>query len=151
MKILLSLQPLLLLIITGCSTSVEVKDFKPAQTPQGIEMELSLNGDVLDGQKVKGELLAVRDDGVLLNVADYPDSAGAGNTIVLIPFWMMDRAKLEQMGSAKVESQGEEANKMYLARLRLVSRFTQGLSDELLAELLMKMGQEEVVVPHKTE
>lgn len=151
MKILLSLQPLLLLIITGCSTSVEVKDFKPAQNPQGIEMELSLNGDVLDGQKVKGELLAVRDDGVLLNVADYPDSAGAGNTIVLIPFWMMDRAKLEQMGSAKVESQGEEANKMYLARLRLVSRFTQGLSDELLAELLMKMGQEEVVVPHKTE
>ena len=100
MKILLSLQPLLLLIITGCSTSVEVKDFKPAQNPQGIEMELSLNGDVLDGQKVKGELLAVRDDGVLLNVADYPDSAGAGNTIVLIPFWMMDRAKLEQMGSA---------------------------------------------------
>lgn len=151
MKISLSLQLLLLLVAAGCSTSVEVKDFKPAQGPEGIQMELSLNGDVLDGKKVKGELLAVRGDGVLLNVVDYPESAGPGNTIVLIPFWMMDRAELEQMGSAKVESQGEEANEVYLARLRLVSRFPQGLADELLAELLARMGQEQVAVPHKKE
>lgn len=151
MKTSLSLQLLLLLVAAGCSTSVEVKDFKPAQGPEGVQMELSLNGDVLDGKKVKGELLAVSGDGVLLNVTDYPESAGPGNTIVLIPFWMMDRAKLEQMGSAKVESQGEEANDVYLARLRLVSRFPQGLSDELLAELLAGMGQEQVAVPHKKE
>lgn len=151
MKISLLFPLVLLLVTVGCSTSVEVKDFKPAQAPHGIQMELSLNGDVLDGNKIEGELLAVRGDGVLLNVADYPDSTAPGNTIVLIPFWMMDRAKLEQMGSAKVESQGEEANELYLARLRLVSRFPQGLSDELLAKLLTETGQGEVAVPHKTE
>ncbi len=151
MKKSLLLQLLVPLVTAGCSTNVEVKDFKPAQSPHGIQMELSLNGDVLDGNKITGELLAVRADGVLLNVAEYPDSEGPGNSIVLIPFWMMNRAKLEQMGSVKVESQGEEANELYLARLRLVSRFPQGLSDELLAKLLTEMGQGEIAVPHKTE
>jgi hypothetical protein len=133
------------------STSVEVKDFKPAQDPQGIQMELSLHGNVIDGDKIDGELLAAGGDGVLLDVADYPGSAGSASTVVLIPFWMMDRAKLEQMGSAKLESQGEEGNEVYLTRLRMVSRFPQGLSDELLAELLTEIGQEELEVPHRTE
>jgi hypothetical protein len=151
MRALLSAPLIFVLTTAGCSTSVEVKDFKPAQGPQGIQMEISLNGDVIDGNKIAGELLEVRGDGVLLNVADYPDSGGVENTVVLIPFWMMDRATLEQMGSARVESQGEEANKIYLERLRLVSRFPQGLSDELLADLLSEQGQKEVQVPHRKD
>lgn len=151
MKKLLSLQLMFFLATAGCSTSVEVKDFKPAQGPHGIDMELKLNGNVIDGDKISGELLAVRGDGVLLNVDDYPDSTSKKQSVVLIPFWMMDTAKLEQMGTAKVESQGEEKNKVYLDRLRLVSRFPQGLSDDLLAELLTIMGQEQVEVPHRTE
>lgn len=151
MKTLLSSGLLFLLATAACSTSVAVKDFKPAQHPQGIQMELLLNGNVIDGNKIDGELLAVRGDGVLLNVADYPGSTLSGNTVVLIPFWMMDTAKLEQMGRAKVESQGEEKNKLYLDRLRLLSRFPQGLSDDLLAELLQRVGQEEVEVPRKKE
>ena len=151
MRILLSVQLLLFLAMAGCSTSVEVKDFKPAQGPQGVQMELSLNGNVIDGDEIAGELLAVRDDGVLLSVVDYPDSVSAKNTVVLIPFWMMDTAKLEQMGSAKVQSEGEESNEIYLARLRLVSRFPQGLSDDLLTELLTELGQEQVEVPHRAE
>lgn len=151
MKTLSSTGLLLLLTTAGCSTSVAVKDFKPAQYPQGIQMELLLNGNVIDGSKIDGELLAVRGDGVLLNVADYPGSKRSGNTVVLIPFWMMDTARLEQMGRAKVESQGEEKNKLYLDRLRLLSRFPQGLSDDLLAELLQSVGQEKVEVPRKAE
>jgi len=151
MKTLLSVPLIAFLALAGCSTSVEVKDFKPAQGPQGIQMEISLNGDVIDGNRVEGELLAVRADGVILNVTDYPGSAKGENTLVLIPFWMMDRATLEQMGSAKVESQGEEANKVYLERLRMVSRFPQGLSDELLSELLTEMGQKQLEVPHRTD
>ena len=151
MKINLSVQAIILLALVGCSTSVEVEDFKPAQGPQGIQMELMLNGNVIDGNKVSGELLAVHDDGVLLNVDDYPDSASDANTVVLIPYWMMDTAKLEQMGRAKVESQGEKQNKVYLDRLRLLARFPQGLSEDLLTKLLTEMGQEQVEVPHRTE
>ena len=142
---------MLILAMGGCSTSVEVKDFKPAQGPQGIQMELTLNGDVIDGDKISGELLAVRGDGVLLNVVDYPNSVSAPTTVVLIPFWMMDTASLEQMGRAKVESQGEEKNKVYLERLRLLARFPQGLSDQLLAVLLSDLGQEQLEVPRRLE
>lgn len=151
MNILSLAGPLLLLAAAGCSTSVAVKDFKPAQHPEGVQMELKLNGDVIDGNKIAGELLAVRGDGVLLRVDDYPGPGRSGQTVVLIPFWMMDTAKLEQMGSAKVESQGEEKNQLYLDRLRVVSRFPQGLSEELLTKLLATMGQEEVEVPRRTE
>lgn len=151
MKKVLSVRAIILLALAGCSTSVEVEDFKPAQGPQGIQMELTLNGNVIDGNKLSGELLAVRDDGVLLNVDDYPDSASAAKTVVLIPFWMMDTAKLEQMGRAKVESQGEEQNKVYLDRLRLLARFPQGLSEDLLTKLLTETGQEQVEVPHRTD
>jgi hypothetical protein len=142
---------MLLLALGGCSTSVEVKDFKPAQGPQGVQMELTLNGNVIDGNQISGELLAVRGDGVLLNVIDYPDSVSAPSTVVLIPFWMMDTAKLEQMGRAKVESQGEEKNKVYLERLRLGSRFPQGISDQLLTDLLSELGQEQLEVPRRSE
>ena len=141
----------LVLAAVSCSSSVEVRNFKPAQGPHGVQMELKLNRNVIDGDKVKGELLAVHDDAVLLSVVDFPDSVGAGNTVVLVPFGIMDTVKVEQMGTAKVESRGEEANETYRARLRLVARFPQGLSDELLSDLLQRMGQREVEVLHTTE
>ncbi len=141
----------LYLLVAGCSTSVEVKDFKPAQHPQGIHMEVKLNGDVVDGNKLEGELLAVRQDGVLLNVSDYPGRRKGTRLIVLVPFWMMDTVTLEQMGRAKVESQGEEQNQIYLDRLRRLARFPQGLSEELLAQLLEKYGQEQLEEPRRAE
>ena len=64
---------------------------------------------------------------------------------------MMKTANLEQMGKAKVESQGEEMNKVYLDRLRMVSRFPQGLSDELLEPLLANYDQESLVSPFREE
>lgn len=114
-------------------------------------MEVKLNGDVIEGGKVVGELLAVRTDGVLLNVAGYQDNAKDDNRVVLVPYWMMNTARLEQMGRARIESQGEEMNEVYLNRLRLVSRFPQGLSDELLTELMSRQGQEKLEVPQRLE
>lgn len=146
-----SLLLLLVLSIAGCSVGVKVEDFEPAQGPHGVQMELKLNGNVIDGNKISGELLAVREDGVLLNVIDHPDYPNATGRIVLIPFWMMNTAELEQMGRVKVASQGKEMDEVYLNRLRLVARFPQGLSDELLAVLLAELGQDQVEVPHRTD
>lgn len=136
---------------SGCSTGIGVADFKPAQEPAGVHMEISLNGDVIEGDKVEGELLAVRADGVLLNVPGYLDVAPHVRRVVLIPYWMMDTAKLEQMGRARVESESEQMTQVYLNRLRLVSRFPQGLSDELLADLMSRQGQAALEVPQKVE
>jgi hypothetical protein len=141
----------LVLLFCGCSTGIEVAEFKPAQQPEGVHMEMKLNGDVIDGNKIEGELLAVRADGVLLNVFGYLDHDNDVRRVVLIPFWMMDTVTLEQMGRAKVESQGEEQNKIYLERLRLVSRFPQGMSDQILRELMDGYSQDKLDTPHKIE
>lgn len=151
MKKVLLVPALVCTIIVGCSAGIEVKNFKPAQGPQGVQMEIKLYGDVIKGDKVEGELLAVRADGVLLKVAEYPVGDDIAERVVLIPFWMMDTARLEQMGRAKVESQGEDMNDVYLKRLRLVSRFPQGLSDELLGKILTSLDQDTLVVPHNVE
>ena len=139
------------LSLAGCTVGIKLEEFKPAQGPEGVMMELTLNGEPRRGNDVGGELLAVRPDGVLLNVPEYAARPEAATTIVLVPFWMMKQAKLEQMGRVKVESQGEEMNKIYLDRLRLVSRFPQGLSDELLADLLAHSNQKDVMTPHRDE
>jgi len=141
----------LVVLLAGCSTGIEVAEFRPAQGPAGIHMEIALNGDVLGGEKVAGELLAVRPDGVLLNIAGYLDNPKAVDRVVLVPYWMMDTVRLEQMGRAKVESRGEEMNKVYLNRLRLLSRFPQGLSDGLLSELMTRQGQATLETPQRAE
>lgn len=139
------------ILVAGCSTGIEVAEFKPAQGPAGIRMEITLNGDVIEGDRVDGELLAVRADGVLLNVAGYLDNPKEVDRVVFVPYWMMDTARLEQMGRAKVESGDEDMNKVYLNRLRLLSRFPQGLSDELLAELMDRQGQATLETPQRLE
>ena len=142
---------LLLLVVAGCTVGIKLEEFKPAQGPHGVQMEVSLNGEPIRGNDVVGELLAVQADGVLLLVPEFSGRPQAATTIVLVPYWMMKTANLEQMGKAKVESQGEEMNKVYLDRLRMVSRFPQGLSDELLAPLLANYDQESLVSPFREE
>lgn len=141
---------IVLVLVSSCSTGIEVDDFKPAQGPAGVQMELKLNGDVIDGDKIEGELLAVRPDGVLLSVTGFTGHDSSAKSVVLIPFWMMNTAELEQMGRARVESKGEK-NEIVLNRLRLVSRFPQGMSDELLADLMEAYGQSELQIPHRDE
>lgn len=139
-----------LVLVCGCSTGIEVDDFKPAQGPAGVQMELKLNGNVIDGNKIEGELLALRPDGILLSVNGYMGRDSSARSVVLIPFWMMNTVALEQMGKARVESQGEQ-NEIVLNRLRLVSRYPQGMSDELLTNLMSAYGQEELQVPSRDQ
>ena len=140
------------LSIAGCATiGVEVDEFKPAQGPQGVHMELKLHDGIVDGNRIEGELLAVRADGVVLNVLDDTDKAEPSARLVLVPFWMTNSARLEQMGSVRVKSQGQAVDEKYLNKLRLVARFPQGLSDELMATLLAESGQAQVEVPQRQE
>lgn len=147
MAVAISLQSL---FIGACSIGVETHEFKPAQGPQGVQTELVLNKNIVDGNRIEGELLAVRADGLILNVP-YPPETRQPDRLVLVPFWMMKTARLEQMGSAKIQSRGREQDEKALDRLRLVARFPQGLSDDLLARLLAESGQAELEVPENQE
>ncbi|MCH9026585.1 MAG: hypothetical protein IIA05_05650 [Proteobacteria bacterium] len=133
-----------MLFVAGCSVGVQIEDFKPAQGPQGVHIELRLKGKVIGGNTISGELLAVRADRILLNVIDNPDSPNAKSRVVLIPVSMVKTAEPEQMYRVKVRSKRKELDEEQVNRLRLVARFPQGLSDEMLAVLLAEMGQDQV-------
>ena len=135
---------LLMLLIAGCSVGIKIDNFKPAQGPQGVHIELQLEGKAIRGSKISGELLAVRADRILLNVIDNPDSPNATSRVVLIPFSLIKTVDPEQMGRMRFRSQREEMDEDHLNRLRLVARFPQGLSDEMLAVLLADLGQDQV-------
>ncbi len=139
-----SLLFLLMLLVAACSVGVKIDDFKPAQGPQGVHIELKLEGKVIGGNTISGELLAVRADRILLQVIDSPDSPNATSRVVLIPVSMVKTAKPEQMYRVKVRSKRTELDEEQVNRLRLVARFPQGLSDEMLAVLLAEMGQDQV-------
>ena len=142
---------LVVLLISSCTVGPELSEFKPAHGPQGALMEITLKGKPIRGNDIAGELLALQADGVLLNVSLFPPRPDAARTVVMVPYEMMKYARLEQMGRVKVESKGEEQDKIYKERLRLVSRFPQGLSDHLLGKLLAHAGQDDVVVPFREE
>ena len=156
MRTVRSLFLMLMLLVAGCSVGVQIEGFKPAQGPQGVHIELLLEGNGIRGSKISGELLAVRADRILLNVFDKPDSPNATSRVVLIPVSMMKTVYPEQMGRmgfqsrlfdpsvGDVERRREEMNEDHLNRLRLVARFPQGLSDEMLAVLLADLGQDQV-------
>jgi len=144
MRTVHSLLFLLMLLIAGCSVGVKIDNFKPAQGPQGVHIELQLEGKAIRGSKISGELLAVRADRILLNVIDNPDSPNATSRVVLIPFSLIKTVDPEQMGRMRFRSQREEMDEDHLNRLRLVARFPQGLSDEMLAVLLADLGQDQV-------
>ena len=109
-----------------------------------MHIELQLEGKAIRGSKISGELLAVRADRILLNVIDNPDSPNATSRVVLIPFSLIKTVDPEQMGRMRFRSQREEMDEDHLNRLRLVARFPQGLSDEMLAVLLADLGQDQV-------
>ena len=107
------------LVSAGCHLGAGVKQFAPAHGPQGVSVE------VLAGSgRIAGELLELRDSGLLLLAAK---GNGAGTRVVLAPF---------NSDQAPVGAPRE--------RLRQVSRFPQGLSEELLHRLLEQSGQAEV-------
>ena len=144
MRTIHSLLLLPMLLVAACSVGIKIEAFKPAQGPQGVHIELQLEGKAIRGRKISGELLAVRADRILLNVIDKPDSANATSRVVLIPYSLIKTVDPEQMGRMRFRSQRKEMDEDHLNRLRLVARFPQGLSDEMLAVLLADLGQDQV-------
>jgi hypothetical protein len=151
------LAPAGLLCLVACTLGPEFKNFGPAHGPAGVRVEasMSLSGGPPARTGVDGELLEVRAEGLLLlgtlgEVREEgqkkapPPPAGATARVVLVPFARIQKARFEGMGR-RCELNGGVVPKDELRnRLRLVSRFPQGLTPDLLRRLLETRGQTEV-------
>jgi hypothetical protein len=126
----------------GCSYGMKVATFVPASGPRGILCRVSL-----DSTRMEAELIEVRDTGlvVLTNPNAAPSSSvDAVNVprLRLLPYGSIRSARFEQTNLAV--GGGSVPAPKTLRRLRLLSRFPQGIGPDLLESLLRAYGQTQV-------
>jgi hypothetical protein len=144
-----------LLCLVACTAGPRFAKFGPAHGPAGVTVEASLSGAPAARAGVDGELLEVRAEGLLVlgtlgavreegqKKAEAPP-ADAKARVVLVPFARIQKAHFQGMGKRCDLSDGIAPTDVVRDRLRLVSRFPQGLSPDLLRRLLETRGQTEV-------
>jgi len=125
-----------LLGLSACHVGTTANEITVARSPGGIQADLRLAGGVLEGDRLRGELLEVRADGMLIN---REDSTGRAR-VVFAPFDTMVSGRFDPFGSHLIRADDVEL----LTKLKSLSRFPQGLSDELLGKLLLAQEQQAV-------
>ena len=112
---------LLALLVAGCQFGTKPQAFPPAVTPQGVVASITTRGKA----NIMGELLAVEDSALLV----WRDSA----PMVRVPIAAIDRASFA--GMRVVLNAGDPLSPKDRDRLRLTSRFPQGITDDVMARL----------------
>jgi hypothetical protein len=123
MTVRLWLPLLALLQLAACSVGTTGKNYPPAKGPAGASVMLELGGK----RTLAGELLAVEDSSLVVQ-------AGGRLHRVSLPSIRSGKAP-------KISFTGPALNDSIQGRLRLVSRFPQGISPELERRLLEAYGQ----------
>ena len=113
-----------LALLAGCMVGTTVKNYAPAQGPAGATVKLELTGN----RTLAGELLAVQDSSLTIL---------SGGQLIRV------RMPLVQTGNAPKLSftAAELKNGGVRERLRLISRYPQGISPDLETRLLQAYGQ----------
>lgn len=121
-----------LLGLASCSVGPRAEKFVPAHRPGGAEVRLDFGRR--KGSAV-GELIAVQDTALLILVA---------SVIELVPLASIDRGAVTASGSRASFSRRPTPETR--ERLRLLSRYPNGVTPELLRQLLEAYGQAELKV-----
>ena len=122
---------LLAVAIAACSYGTRIGDFRPAHSPNGVNVRVTTTRGALNG-----ELIELRDTGLVVLTAG-PDQ------LCLIPYAQVRSTRFEQVGSSIGDGRAPTAQQR--ERLRLFSRFPQGMSPQVLETLLKAYGQTELL------
>jgi hypothetical protein len=131
-------------IAGGCAYGMTREKFHPAQNPQGIETHITTSA-----AEFAGELIEIRPAGLVLlseQVIPFPrnGTTTATQRLRLIPYGAIRSSRFEQLDPHLYINDGRTPPDKARERLRLVSRFPQGLSPEVLSQLLKAYGQTEL-------
>ena len=137
---------------SGCSYGMTAAKYPPATGPRGVGVTLR----VATGQ-VSGELLEVRESGLMILTVSDPAlpaiSAMAGDVtsrkpdqgrVLFVVYDEILSSKLDRTSSSLAVRNRQTPDGRIRERLRLLSRFPQGLADDLLRRLLSAHGQTEL-------
>jgi hypothetical protein len=90
----------------------------------------------------EGELLEIRDDGIIFFGADSNESA---DEIIFVAWNRTSRVRATEFGGYRAEvGRSLEWSPETKERFRLISRFPQGISSEMMDSLLVAYHQEEL-------
>jgi hypothetical protein len=118
---------ILLCLLNGCRYGVTVESFPPARTPRGVMTNITS-----DRGKFSAELIEVRDTGIVIL---------AETRFRLLPYSIIVSSRTEGLNRDYAFGGRSSPTAETRDRLRLVSRFPQGLTPELLQKLLEANGQ----------
>jgi hypothetical protein len=119
----------------ACSSGTTVKQFAPARAPGGITLDLRLR--VAGARhRFQAELVAVGD--TTLVVCD-------SKTVILVPLRQVRSGTATAAGTGIAIGSGG-LDKSTRQRLTLLARYPQGLSDDMLRQLLAAYGQDSLEV-----
>lgn len=126
----------LILACTGCSVGPQIHAFDPAREPAGIRAEVTTRSAVPGEKKLSGEILAITDAGVLL-LRESDETP----RIVQVPYEVLSTVDPAQRTAVRVSTLAVEERPVRVGRLRLLARYPQGITPELLQALLRAYGQ----------
>ena len=114
----------------SCRYGTSVKNFPPATGPRGVMVQVTT-----DQQTLSGELIEVRDTGLVVLVEQK---------LRLLPFATIVSSRVDQTPSRYAVAERRAPTPEAREHLRLLSRFPQGLTTELLQSLLRTYEQTEL-------
>ncbi len=117
----------LAIVVLGCAVGTTSANYQPARGPAGAAVTIAAQG----GTIVLGELLAVESQTLLVR---------EDRRLVRVAF---DR--IESLRAPKINLKGSGLAPADERRLRLISRYPQGVSPELERQLLAAYGQDAVL------
>jgi hypothetical protein len=138
---------LLVLAITACQLGPQIEKFEQARRPEGITTTIELRHGFSESGRLEGELLEVREHGLLLRVQETREDSFVDRRLAFVPYSTMEEVEFDQMNLRVVGQQNELTEEYWppsmqdRKKLRLLSRFPQGLSTPLLEQLLAAEGQ----------
>ncbi len=119
-------------VSSACFVGMSTAKYRPAQQPAGVGIAISTPQG-----KTSGELLALGETGIIVLIH---------NKVHMTPYSEILSTELDQT-SGYVISNRTAPNADVKEHLRLLSRFPQGLTPELLVQLLQAYGQTEIATP----
>lgn len=117
-----------LALVAACNWGTRPQKFAPAQRPDGASVTLRVRGERAPRT---GELFAVDSVGLTVRAP----------RLVRVAWARIEWADVAGLGDDYSLYRGRAADMFYQARLALVSRFPQGLSDTLLPRVLAALKQ----------
>ena len=115
------------IVVAACNIGMQPRNYGPARTPAGERVAIRVMGE--DQDRV-GELFAVDSIGVTLH----------DNRLTRVSWSRLEAMDVPRFGDDFDVSRGEVVSREKRERIALVSRFPQGMSDVLLAQVLAALS-----------